>query len=83
MQQEYMRQVMCLKKIVLCRRIVGKPTYVCYIDFQKVYDMVPYEALFTKLKATSMTGTTLEFIKALYNRSRIQVRFKDGMSHLF
>ena len=79
-QQECMGQVVCLKEIVLRRKAAKKPTYVCYIDFQKAYDMVPHEALFAKLEAAGMTGTALEFIKALYNKSQVQVRVGEDMT---
>ena len=57
--------------------------YICYIDFQKAYDMVPHKALFVKLEAFGMTGMALEFIKVLYNRLLVQVWVGDNMtSHI-
>ena len=79
-QQECMGQVACLKEIVLRRRAEGKPTYACYIDFQKAYDTVPHEALFIKLKAAGMAGKALEFIKALYDRSQVRVRVGEKLT---
>ena len=58
-----MGQVACLKEIP---HKAGKPTYVCYLDFQNASNTVP--------------GMALEFIKALYNKSQVQVTVVDDIT---
>ena len=69
-----MGQVVYLTEIVA---MAGKHMYVCYIDFQKAYDRVLEEALFAKLE---VIAAALQFIKALYNKSQVQVRVGGGMT---
>src|ERR1700744_2991515 len=55
-REECLGQSVALYEILLRRKLQGKKTYTCFIDFKKAYDMVPHEALFLKLERIGVTG---------------------------
>lgn len=76
--QEVVSQFVALQEICQRRRIVGKKTWICFVDLQKAYDMVPQAALFTKLEQVGIRGRFMRFLKMVYQGSRIAVRTTDG-----
>lgn len=81
-REECLGQSVALYEILHRRKVAGKATYMCFIDFRKAYDTVPHEALFYKLKRIGVRGAALAFIKALYAKSKISVRGAFGESPL-
>jgi len=59
------------------RQIVGSKTFLVFVDIKKAYDTVPHEALFRKLEAYGVRGRMLQYLRALYENSTIQVRAGD------
>jgi hypothetical protein len=81
-KEECMAQVISLYEIVNRRKLTGRETFACFIDFRKAYDTVPHEALFLKLERMGIRGRILEFIRALYNQSFQAVRIGAGSNKL-
>ena len=77
--QEVVSQIVALKEICQRRRAVGKKTWICFVDLQKAYDMVPQAALFAKLEQVGVRGQFMRFIKMVYHGSRIAIRTPDGV----
>jgi len=72
--EECVTQVACLYEIGKRRTIAGEGTYLLFVDFKKAYDTVPHEALFVKLENYGVRGRMLDYIRAIYRDSVIQVR---------
>jgi exonuclease III len=79
-REECSGQSVALYEILLRRKLAGKKSYVCFIDFKKAYDTVPHEALFLKLERIGVNGKALAFIRELYANSKITVRGAFGES---
>lgn len=75
--EECATQGACLQEILQRRKLMGQRTFTMFVDIRKAYDTVPHEALFAKLDFWGVRGQSLDFIKALYAKSRIAVRV-DG-----
>jgi Reverse transcriptase (RNA-dependent DNA polymerase) len=82
-REECVTQVACVMDIIQRRKIVGKKTYVVFVDLRKAYDTVPHEALFAKLSRFGIRGKCLAFIRALYRSSTIRVRVGGGNTALY
>lgn len=67
-------QGVCLVEVFQRRKLKGKRTFAMFVDMRKAYDTVPHEALFAKLDFWGVRGRALDFIRALYDQSRIAVR---------
>ena len=72
-REECATQAACVVDVLQRRHIAGERTFATFIDFKKAYDTVPHEALFAKLSRFGVRGCCLQFLKALYNNSQMQV----------
>ena len=82
-KEECMGQVLTLVEVVQRRLSRKLRTYLCFIDFKKAFDTVPHAALMLKLEHIGVSGKTLDFIKALYENSKMCVRLASGNSPEF
>lgn len=73
-KQEGIGQVVALFEVLQRRKLVGKSTYLCFVDIRKAYDTVPQEALLAKLFKTGIRGKCLRFIRYIYSGSTLGVR---------
>lgn len=78
--EECVGHVCCLYEILQRRKIMGKKTYVAFLDIKKAYDSVPIEALMRKLKLIGVDGKALAFFRGLYKNASVRVRTKYGLS---
>ena len=78
LREEAVAQALALHETIKRRMNVGLSTYALFLDYQKAFDTVPHEGLFRKLQNLGITGKMLNFIKALYANSTVQVRSNDG-----
>jgi len=77
--EECMSHALTLAEVVQRRSISGQqPIYVCFIDFQKVFDTAPHEALFLNMERAGVSGKCLAFFRALYVDSWMHIRLGDG-----
>ena len=76
--EECATQVACLQELAQRRMIEKCRTYLVFVDFRKAYDMVPHKTLFAKLSKYGVRGRMLDYIKALYSSSTIQLRKLSG-----
>jgi hypothetical protein len=49
-------------------------SFLCFIDFQKAYDMVPHQGLIAKLKMYGIHGKMLKVIESIYMSTKMVVR---------
>lgn len=75
--EECVIQSATLLEICKRRSIREMQTVVVFVDIKKAYDTVPHEALMRKLHAYGIRGRMLQYIRALYAESTIQVRSGD------
>jgi len=78
-REECMSHALTLIEVAQRRSISDQqPIYVCFIDFQKVFDTAPHEALFLKMERAGVSGKCLAFFRALYVDSWMHIRLGDG-----
>lgn len=79
-RRECIAQVIALYEVIHRVKARGEGAYVIFVDIEKAYDKVLHEALFRKLWCLGIRGKGLEFLRALYSKSRIKVRTAQGLS---
>jgi len=78
-REECMSHALTLIGVAQRRSISDQqPIYVCFIDFQKVFDTAPHEALFLKMERAGVSGKCLAFFRALYVDSWMHIRLGDS-----
>jgi exonuclease III len=82
-REECMGQVATLLEVTQRRKICKLETYAAFIDFKKAYDTVPHEALLMKLRCIGIGGRTLDFIRSLYQNSKVAVKVGRDFSETF
>jgi len=66
--------VALVEETIQSRGIDEKPTFLLFVDLNKVYDTVYHEALCAKMEHITIRGRMLEFVGALYASSEICLR---------
>ena len=63
-------------------KIAGKQKflYVCFIDFQKAFDLVWHDGLFYKCLNYDINGFMYRILRDMYDKSSIQLKFCSGLS---
>lgn len=61
----------------------GQKLYTCFVDFQKAFDSVWYEALFRKLENQEINGNFLNLIRNLYKRTKCAVKINGKCTQYF
>eukprot|EP00732_Lithocolla_globosa_P001139 Lithocolla_globosa_v1_NODE_518_length_3838_cov_6.179752.p1 type:complete len:838 gc:universal NODE_518_length_3838_cov_6.179752:2520-7(-) len=75
--------IYALNTIVQNRRLQGKSTYACFIDFKKAFDSVNFDLLWFRLKSYGVNGAMLKAIQSLYSNARACVRVNGLLSDWF
>ena len=71
-------QLFIIRALIEQQRLAGTPLYVCFVDFQKAYDTVPRDQLWTKLEGMGIRGFIMDAIRALYADVSVCVRPAPG-----
>lgn len=69
--------------IIETRKLNGRDTYACFIDFSKAYDRIPRSHLWFKLNKLGVTGNILKALQALYSGVKCNVRVMNDSSDSF
>jgi hypothetical protein len=81
--KECLTHATCFVEILQRRRLMGLPTFALFVDLKKAYDMVPHEAMFTKLCRFGIRGKCYRFLVELYRHSIIRVQVGHGAAAAF
>ena len=65
-----------LYSLIQKQKFLGKPLYVCFVDFTKAFDFVNRDALFYKLKQRGVCGEYLDVIKNMLKKATTKVRWR-------
>jgi hypothetical protein len=65
------------------RRRGSKPLYVCQIDFEKAFDKVPRELLWSRLEERGVHGDMLRALRASYDRVLLRVKVNGRLGPAF
>jgi hypothetical protein len=76
-------QIFILRTLIEQQRMAGTPLYVCFVDFQKAYDTVPRNQLWTKLEGMGIRGFVMDAVQALYADVPVCVRTRAGLTPTF
>ena len=60
--------------------LIGKPLYVCYIDFSKAFDVVNRHVLFYKLMKSGWHGRIIDTMRSLYKKTYFRVKHNGQIS---
>lgn len=72
-----------LTNIIECRKMEKKPTFICFVDFQKAYDSINRRLLWDKLSDIGLKGKIIRSLKAIYNDVKCSVRINGHYSDWF
>lgn len=76
-------QLFIIRTLIEQQRMASAPLYVCFVDFQKAYDTVPRDQLWTKLGGMGIRGFIMDAIQALYANVPVCVRTRTGLTPTF
>ena len=76
-------QLFSLRQITEKYNEIGKPLYLCYICFQKVFDTVWQEGLWAAMRHLSYPDKIVRHLHALYQISTSAVRVDDDITEWF
>ena len=75
-----MEHVMLIYLVTENRKLLGKDTFLCFIDFRKAFDSVNRNLLWYKLQLYGLNGALLNIISHLYKDVRYCVEFNNEFS---
>ena len=78
--EECMNQIATLLEVVKRREFRGLKTLMCFIDFEKAYDNVSHELLFSKLEKYSVPGYLINTLKDIYGNTKMRIRIGGDTS---
>ena len=61
----------------------GQRIFACFVDFQKAFDSVPRDILFTKLAQIGISGKFFNTLKTLYENDVCRVKLDNGLTNTF
>ena len=79
----------CIDHIfVLCtvlrnRKLQGKDTFICYIDYKKAFDSVDRNLLLYKLSQIGITGNMYRAISSMYSNPRARLILNEHETEYF
>lgn len=76
-------QLFVMRTLVEQARKEKRPLYTCFVDFQKAYDTVPRDLLWSKLQRIGIGDEFLRAVQALYADVPVCVQLTDGTSPSF
>ena len=59
---------------------MGKPLYVCFVDFSMAFDLVNRHILFCKLLRQGWSGRVIDTMKNFYAKTYFRVKINGGVS---
>ena len=59
---------------------IGKPLYVCFVDFSKAFDLVNRYILFYKLIKSGWSGRVIDTVRNFYSKTYFRVKHKGLVS---
>ena len=72
--------ILILTSLVQRQLSLGKPLYVCFVDFSKAFDLVNRAILFYKLINSGWSGRLIETVKDLYSKTSFCFKFQGEVS---
>ena len=73
--------VMCT--VLRNRKLLGKDTFICFIDFRKAFDSVNRNLLLYKLSKIGVSGSMYQAISSLYSNPKSRVILQDYNTDYF
>ena len=72
--------IFILTSLIQRQLSLGKPLYVCFVDFSKAFDLVNRAILFYKLINSGWSGRLLDTVKDLYSKTSFRFKFQGEVS---
>jgi exonuclease III len=72
--------ILCLKSTVKYYVDRKTPVYACFLDLSKAFDLVSYDTLWSKLKATNLSPEIIRIFRYWYGSQVNSVRWVDSLS---
>ena len=76
-------QLFSLRQITEKYNEIGKPLYFCYIDYQKAFDTVWQEGLWSAMRHLGYPDKIMRLLQVLYQISTSAVRVDDDITEWF
>lgn len=80
--EECQAQAIALYETLIRRKNIDLPSYACFIDMKKAFDMVPHGAMLEKCSRIGIRGKCLNILKAMYANSNMRVRGGFGYTEI-
>ncbi len=75
--------IFILYSIIQHPKLKNKPLYVCFVDFNKVFDYINRSALYYKLIKRGIKGKLLNIIMSMFDKAKCKVKWKGLMGETF
>ena len=72
-----------LTSIIRNQKNAKKPTFVCFVDFEKAFDRVDRDLLFYKLRKMKIGGKLLESLKSVYSNCHACININNHCTDWF
>lgn len=72
-----------LTSVIRNRKLQKKPTFACYIDFAKAFDVINRPLLLHKLRDLGIVGQFLQSVKSMYTDNTARIRIHGHLSKEF
>ena len=72
--------IFILTSLIQRQLSLGKPLYVCFVDFSKAFDLVNRAILFYKLIKSGWSGRLLDTVRDLYSKTSFKFKFQGELS---
>ena len=69
-----------IQSIIQRQLNLGKPLYVCFVDFSKAFDLVNRNLLFFKLIQSGWSGRVINTLRSLYRQTCFKLRHNGRLS---
>ena len=72
--------IFMLKCIIERQLILGKPLFVCYVDFSKAFDLINRHILFYKIMRSGWHGRVVDTMRSLYRQTYFRLKCNGLLS---
>ena len=72
--------IFILTSLIQRQLSLGKPLYVCFVDFSKAFDLVNRAILFYKLINSGWSGRLIDTVRDLYSKTSFRFKFQGEVS---